>query len=165
MPKPSTQQELLAAISKERQALEKQLAGLTPEQMTQPGVMAEWSIKDILAHLVEWQQMVLRWVAAGRRGEAVRAPSEKYNWGQLPALNQEIFERYLTQPLDEVLHAYAASHQEMLDLIDHTPEDQLFTPGLYPWMNKNTLAAYINSSTAAHYRWARTEIRKGIKKS
>lgn len=57
MPKPTTKTEHHAAITKEHQALAKQLEALSPEVMTRPGVMEDQSVKDILAHLIEWQKM------------------------------------------------------------------------------------------------------------
>jgi hypothetical protein len=39
--------------------------------MTQrSATLAGWSVKDILGHLIGWQQMNLDWYAAGLRGDA-----------------------------------------------------------------------------------------------
>ena len=61
MPRPTSKTDLLAAIDKERPALETLLATLTPAQMAEPGLVGDWSAKDVLAHLFEWEQMVLGW--------------------------------------------------------------------------------------------------------
>jgi hypothetical protein len=71
--------------------------------MEEPGIVGEWSVKDVLAHLYEWEQMVLRWLAAGKRGETPEVPAEGYKWNQLPALNEEIWLKYKDLPLDEIL--------------------------------------------------------------
>jgi hypothetical protein len=42
-------------------------------------------------------------------------------------------------------------------------EAELTTPGLYKWMNKNTLMAYLNANTAAHYVWAVKDAKKALK--
>ena len=55
MPRPRNKAHLLDASQKEYQKLET-LATLTPEKMTAANDPA-WSVKDILAHLHEWQQM------------------------------------------------------------------------------------------------------------
>jgi hypothetical protein len=61
--------ELLAEIPRERRALDDTLAHFSARTMSKAGVTrGGWSIKDILAHLVEWQQMNLDWYAAGQRG-------------------------------------------------------------------------------------------------
>jgi hypothetical protein len=54
-------------------------------------------------------------------------------------------------------------HTKSLVLIESIPEDEMFTPGIHPWMNKNTLGAYFVSATSSHYRWARKEMKKGVK--
>jgi len=40
--------------------------------------------------------------------------------------------------------------------------EELTNAGNYPWMNKNTLIAYLNSVIAAHFRWAFKECKKPI---
>ena len=127
--------------------------------------------------------MVLGWVAAGQHGETPHVPAEGYKWNQLPALNEEIRQKHLRRSLDEVQAMFRKSYQKTmetgsqgiavvgghswqfpknLETIEGLPGETLFTSGLYPWMNKNTLAAYFTSCTSSHYRWALKEIRKGL---
>jgi uncharacterized protein (TIGR03083 family) len=163
MPRPFTKAQILTENQKEHDALEQFLTTVTPEQMTQPGALGDWSVKDVLAHLYEWEQMVLDWHAAGQRGETPHVPAAGYKWSQLPALNQSIYEKHRDRPLDEMLNLFRASYRQVMAIIESLSEEDLFTPGRFPWMNKNTLAAYFVSCTSSHYRWARTEIRKGLK--
>ncbi|MFZ6027418.1 MAG: ClbS/DfsB family four-helix bundle protein [Chloroflexota bacterium] len=163
MPRPHTKSQLIAEAQKEAQALQQLLSDLNPVQMEQAGESGEWSVKDVLAHLYEWQQMFFRWYEAGLRGETPAVPAEGYKWNQLPALNQAIYERYRHRPLDEIVHAFWDSHTRTLALIESLSEETLVTPGLYPWMNKNALIAYLASNTGSHYHWARAEMRKALK--
>jgi len=163
MPRPFTKAQILAESQKEHDALEQLLTTLTPEQIIQPGALGAWSVKDVLAHLYEWEQMALGWLAAGQRGETPHVPAEGYKWSQLPALNQAIYEKHRDRPLDEMLNLFRASYNQITAAIENLSEEELFTPGRFPWMNKNALAAYFVSATSSHYRWARTEIRKGLK--
>ena len=164
MSKATTKTQLIEDAQKERAALEKLLATLTPEQMTQPKIVGEWSAKDVLAHLVEWEAMVMKWYAAGVKGQVPAVPSEEYNWGQLPQLNHAIYLKHRDRPLEEIQKEFKSSYKKIMKVIDSIPEKELFTRGQYPWMRNNPLAAYFNSATAAHYRWARGEIRKMGKK-
>lgn len=163
MPRPGSKAELLNAIDRERSALNTLLATLTPEQMAMPGVVGEWSVKDVLAHLVEWEQMVLGWYGAGLRGETPQLPAPGYNWSQTPQLNQLIYEKHRDRPLDEVLAQYQSSHAEIMAVIRQLPDDELFGMQKYAWTSNNTLGAYFVSATSSHYLWAKNEIRKGIK--
>lgn len=164
MPRPDTKDLLLSESEKERHALEETLDELAPEDFTLGGVVGEWSVKDVLAHLYEWEQMVLSWLAAGRKGETPAVPAEGFKWSQLPALNEMIRVKHERESLERIQQLYADSHKEIMETIFSLSEETLFTPGLYPWMNKNTLAAYFTSATSSHYRWARKEIRKGLRR-
>ena len=89
MEQPTTKEQLLALIHAERTKLDKKMDGLSPEEMCFPGAMGDWSVKDILAHLVDWEQRLAGWYEAGLRGDAPHLPAPGFNWGQLPALNQQ----------------------------------------------------------------------------
>jgi hypothetical protein len=163
MARPTSKEDLLAAIDKERGALETFLETLTPEQMIDPGVVGHWSVKDVMAHLVEWEQMCLGWYRAGLRDEIPPLPAPGFKWNQTPQLNQQIYEKHRDRPLDEVLDHFQASHREILGVIQGLSNEELFTAGRYAWTKKNTMGTYFVSATSSHYLWARKEIRKGLR--
>ncbi len=163
MPRPQDKETLISESLKERAALDQLLESLTPEQMVEPGTLGEWSVKDVLAHLYEWEQMVLGWLAVTEQGQRPHVPAEGYKWSQLPALNEEIRSKHAALSLDEVLEMYREAHRQTMETVKSLSEETLFTRGLHPWMNNNHLAAYFTSSTSSHYRWARKEIKKGLR--
>ncbi|MGE5123701.1 MAG: DinB family protein, partial [Acidobacteriaceae bacterium] len=77
---PRSKAELLKSTCLEREKLESKIAGLSPDELVFPGTMGEWSVKDILQHLVDWEQRWLSWYEAGKRGESVLTPEPGYNW-------------------------------------------------------------------------------------
>jgi hypothetical protein len=163
MSRPLNKAQLTAAIQKEYAALEKYLAPLTPEQLAFTVTPGAWAVKDILVHLYEWQQMLFNWYETGLRGETPAVPAPGYKWNQLPALNQQIYEKYRTLTPDRAQALFRESHQKTMMWIEFLSEPDLVTPGLYEWMNNNTLLAYLNSATAAHYVWALKEAKKILK--
>ncbi|MGZ9166823.1 MAG: DinB family protein [Anaerolineales bacterium] len=165
MPRPTTKNQLLQAIEIERKALEELLSELSPAQMTQPGLVGEWSAKDVLAHLIEWEHMVLSWHSAGLKGKVPVTPAEGFNWAQLPQLNQQIYEKHCDRPLADIQKEFKSSFKKILSTIQGLSEEDLFTHGRYAWTKNNTLGAYFISSTSSHYHWARTTMKKGLKAS
>jgi hypothetical protein len=163
MPRPTTKKQLLEAIEVERKALEKFLDELSPAQLTRPGLVGEWSAKDVLAHLIEWEQMVLKWHAAGLKGKVPVTPSEEFNWAQLPALNQQIYEKQRDKSLVYIQKEFKSSFKKILSTIHGLSDEDLFTHGRYAWTKNNTLGAYFISNTSSHYHWARTTMKKGLK--
>ena len=158
--------ELLNAIDTERSSLDNVLALLTPREMTRRGVTrGGWSVKDILAHLVEWQQMNLRWYEAGLRGETPELPAPELTWRELPRLNDRIYRKHRRRSLQVILHKYHSSHDQIVAVIRSLKDSDLVALGRYSWTGPNwTLSDYFRANTAAHYVWARTRIRRWWKK-
>ncbi|KPK88298.1 MAG: hypothetical protein AMJ88_19240 [Anaerolineae bacterium SM23_ 63] len=129
MPKYTTKETLLHAIREARAGLEKKFSTLSPEQMIWPGSMDHWSVKDILAHLVDWEQRLISWYQAGLRGEVPEIPAPGMSWRDLPALNQQGYERHRDETLDEVMENFIGSYQETLRLIEGMNEEEIYTPG------------------------------------
>ena len=157
---------LLVEIQRERTALDDTLALIPPRQMTKAGVTrGGWSVKDVLAHLVEWQQMNLDWYAAGLRGEKPAIPAPGYTLRDLPRLNQMIYRKHHRRSLKAVMRDYHTYHEGVVDLIKTLSDTDLTTLNRYSWTGPSwTLSDYLRASTAAHYLWARTRIRRWWRK-
>ena len=163
MSRPLNKAQLLASIQKEYINLEKFLTPLTADQLAYAPTPGAWAIKDILTHLYEWQQMFFTWYDTGLRGETPVLPAPGYKWSQLPALNQAIYDKHHGLTSEQTLALFRQSHQKTVQFIDNLTESDLTQPGLYRWMNQNSLIAYLNSITAAHYLWAIKDARKALK--
>lgn len=155
-------QDLLDAIQLERAKLDDLLAQLTPNQMTRPGVTkGGWTVKDVLAHLLEWQQMNLDWYAAGVRGEMPALPAPGFTWREIPRLNEAIYQKHRARALADILREYHANHERMVTLIQTLSDEDLVTLRRYAWTGPSwTLSDYMRANTAAHYLWAHTRIRR-----
>ena len=158
--------ELLEEIKRERDLLDVVLEPIPKRLMKKPGVTrGGWSIKDILAHLVEWQEMNLNWYAAGMRGEKPDIPAHGYTVRDTPRLNYKIYRKHHLRPLQAIREEYLAYHQLMVNLIKTLQDADLITLGRYSWTGPSwTLSDYLRASTSAHYLWARTRIRRWLKK-
>lgn len=163
MPRPKSKQELLEQAQVNWDKLQAQIKQLSMDEIIEGGTVGEWSVKDVLGHLLEWQQMTLSWYRIGKRGATPVTPSEDFTWREIPALNQAIFEKYQHVELDTIKAQLASSHQEMLKTIEAIPDDELFTPKIYKWTKSTTVGSYLTSATSSHYDWATKHIRRGIK--
>ena len=157
--------ELLQEIAVERDKLDALLAQLTPRQMTRAGATAAgWSVKDILGHLIAWQQMNLAWHEAGLRGETPAIPAPGLGWKDIRELNDRIYRKHRRRSLKAVLADYHEFHDAMLKLIDEVPDRDFATVGRFTWTGPTwTLSDYVRANTASHYRWACKHIRKWLR--
>jgi hypothetical protein len=163
MPKPTTKADLLKEIFSEREKLETLMATIPPDVFASKKVLGEWTSKDVVSHLIAWEQMVILWVTSGYEAKNIPVPAEGFRWSDLPALNDKIFKEHKDESADDVLKKFAESYRQILDLLNSISEQDLFTPGLHKWQNKNMLAAYFKSCMSSHYLWARKEITRGLK--
>lgn len=157
--------ELLQEIDVERSRLDGFLEQLTPRQMTQAGVtLAGWSVKDILGHLIGWQQMNLEWYAAGLRGETPAVPAPGLTWKDIRELNDQIYRKHHRRSLKAVLADYQSFHDEMLNLVEEVSDRDFVAVGRFAWAGPTwTLSDYVRANTASHYRWACKHIRKWLR--
>jgi hypothetical protein len=154
--------ELLESIRTTREDLEKKFSKLSPAQMTWPGSMDDWSVKDILAHLDDWEQRFIRWYQAGLRGEIPQTPAPGLTLRELPKLNRAGYEQHKNDSLEDVLVQFEKSYHECLALIETMTESEIFNPGVYEWTGKSSLLPWIAANTSSHYNWARRNIRTTV---
>ncbi len=164
MPRATNKTQLLEDSHAAYQKLTNYVEKLSPQEMEMTGVVGDWSVKDVLAHLAEWHEMVMHWYDSGLKGETPAVPGEGYTWRSLPALNQMIYEKHHARSLEDIQTWFQGTHQKTIQIVESRSDEDLFTRGLYPWMNNNTLAAYFIANLSSHYTWALKEIRAGMKR-
>lgn len=164
MGSPNTKSALVEAIDSERGNLLGVLDDVPEVTKTLPGACESWSVKDILAHMTDWEQRFLGWYEAGLRGEVPKIPDAGYTWRQLPALNQAIYEKHRHKSLAQVQEEFDASFKRIRALVEQLSEHVLFTPGYYAWTGDKPLAVFLDANTASHYRWAKSLIGKFLRK-
>lgn len=158
--------ELLAEIRDERSQLMELLDSIPARKFTIPGInSAEWSIKDVLTHLLDWELRVVDWCQRGKQGEVPETPGEGFKWNQLPELNAKIQKKHRRKSVKRVFSELDVVHEQTLALINSLNNQQLTTIGFFPWTGKSwTVSDYLRGNTASHYRWARNKIRKWLAK-
>lgn len=157
-----TKKELLESIRTTRELLEKKFSNLAPKQMVWPGSMDDWSVKDILAHLVDWEQRFIEWYKAGQKGETPETPAPGFSWRELPKLNQVGFEQHKNETLENVLERFEKSYLEILELVKGMKEQEIFETRYYEWTGNSSLLTWIAANTSSHYNWARRNIRTTV---
>jgi hypothetical protein len=154
---------ILERIQVERLRLQKTLDRLTESQMLERGVIGDWSVKDILAHLIDWEERFIGWYETGLEGDVPETPALGLTWGELDILNQLIYEKHRDRVLSEVITEFARSYQQVLRVINNMVEEDMFEVGRFEWLGEGNLVGFILANTANHYRWAKTHIQEWMK--
>ena len=82
MSRPATRSELLARIDSDFESLLVECDRVPPDLRCAEGACGQWSVKDLLAHLDAWHELVLAWERAGRAGEPVAIPAPGLTWAR-----------------------------------------------------------------------------------
>lgn len=156
MPRPKNKDELLESSADRYARLRQSIGALTPVQRELPFPFEhrDRNLRDLVAHLLEWQLMMLRWYETAMDGEEPLMPAEGYTWKTTPALNAKIWERYQNVSLERVRESLAVSHDSLLAVIHAHSNDELFTKRHYSWTGTTSLGSYLTSSLPSHYDWA-----------
>ena len=162
MPKPASKQELLIANEEAFVNMLELIDSLAADERERkfPFQHRDRNLRDVLAHLLEWQNMFFEWYKVGMSGGEPDMPAQGYSWKATPELNQQIWKNYQSQSLRLVRKNLKASHARLQQLVQKHSERELFTRRLYPWTGATSLGVYLTSAGWSHYRWATKLIRK-----
>jgi hypothetical protein len=116
-------QQLLAVVEDTWRQLDAAIDGLDEAAMAEPGVVEAWSIKDLLGHIVTWEQMAVGRVDRWRRGESLVDP----NWSSTDDYNAGEAARRHDWPLARIREEQAATRQQLRTTLESLTDDEWIT--------------------------------------
>jgi hypothetical protein len=115
----SDQRRLLRQLDKAWTALAGSYAGLPEARLAQPGVVDDWSVKDIVAHVTTWEQEALEHLPLIVAGGT---PPRYAAQGGIDAFNARATEAGRRLSLAEVLRRRDDTHARLVEFIRRQPE-------------------------------------------
>ena len=74
-------------------------------------------------------------------------------------MNVEFWNKHQKTTLAEAKSMLQKSHTEVMQLMEHFSNEELFSKGVYKWVGGSTLGSYFISVTASHYDWAMKKLK------
>lgn len=115
------------------------------------------SIKDLLAYLIGWGQLVLKWNHHKANGQQVDFPETGFKWNELGLLAQHFYKNHENDNLETLLEKLDQTVTQILSLIANKTNEELY--GI-AWHEKWTLGRMIQFNTSSPYKNALGRIRK-----
>jgi uncharacterized protein (TIGR03083 family) len=143
-----TKQELVERIETEWARLQAALDGLTEEQMHTPGVVGEWSIKDLLAHITAWQS---RLITAMFKAEKGFTPGTTEGGATVDQLNEQWYREMKDRPFEQVWDDFDSSYHQLLTRLDSWSDEMLFNAKKFKWMKGDPFERYVAGDSYEHY--------------
>ncbi len=122
-------------------ALEAAYAGLPEARLAEPGVVGDWSVKDLLAHVTTWEEEALKYLPLILAGG--RPPRYSTQYGGLDAFNALITEQKRGLSLAEAQAQRASTHQRLLDYLSGVPAE--------PFASDTPFRHRLRMETYGHY--------------
>ncbi len=142
--------ETLSALENSREQLLRAIEGLSQEEMTRPGMLGEWSIKDILAHISRWEAELIRILFQLQQGGAPKVPD--YTAADFDRLNAQFVSESQARTLQQIKDDFLSVRKQTIKRVEQTPEKDLTSPGRYPSLGGSSLAQVIAAYTFEHDR-------------
>lgn len=146
----ATKEQLLEQIEQEWQMLADLIEPLDAEVMAEPVLANGWSVKDTLAHIMSWEQLLIGWLGDSLAGATPERPFTSDDW--VDRVNERVHSDHLHVPLDEVRDAFTTSHEEVVERVATLTADDLFDPERFPWLQGTPLWRMVAQNTCWHYR-------------
>lgn len=177
MPRPQNKADLIALAEKNYGELVKFIASMSEDEKSTPFDFsslnkneAHWSrdrnARDVICHLVEWQKLLVKFVAENMKDEVAGKSENKksaivyqflpepYNWKNYGDMNLAIWRNCQNITTEKALADFAESHRKLMELAKSFSNEELFAKKHFAWTGTTNLGAYFISTTSSHYDWA-----------
>jgi uncharacterized protein (TIGR03083 family) len=129
-----TRVELTAAIRADQAFWRDLVAEVGPGRYAEPGPMGDWTFGDLAGHLLGWRERTLTRLEALGRGEPDPAPPWPGDLDDDDAINDWIHEQQAGHPAAQLIAAYDASYDRLIQALDALSDETLATP--IPWLGE-----------------------------
>ena len=162
MARPTTKEQLIQAGEENFNKLFALINSMTGEEQERLFSFEDRdkNIRDVLVHLYEWHQLLLKWINSNQSGNKSNFLPEPYNWKTYPQMNIAFWEKHQKTPLSNAVTLLETSHSDTIKRIGTFSNEELFTNKYFPWTGTTSLGSYCVSATSSHYDWAIKKIKK-----
>lgn len=140
--------ELVEALEDSHERILEAIEGLSPEAMLEPGVVGEWSVKDVLAHLSRWEAEVVKLLWQARQ----EIPPTTLLNEQIP--DDEVNARWHAEDkarsLERILEDFHGVRNQTIRRLDYFTDKDLDDPKRYPWLGGQPLWEWVAGDTFEH---------------
>ena len=121
----ATKEQLIEQIDQGRQEMEAALAAFDRERYIYP----EWTVKELVAHLVGWYDAVIASLHAHAQGDAPATPASR----GINHYNAQTVEERSTLPYEHILKEWQLSLEQVKQAILEMPPERFEMLMVFPW--------------------------------
>lgn len=159
---PTNKEELQQAIHTNYEKLKKELTDIPYELTRNENLEGHskgtlMSINNLVAYLIGWGELVLKWNRLSDNDEPIDFPETGYKWNELGKLARKFYKDYEDDDYPVLLEKLEHTVKEILLIMDNKTNDELYGAA---WYDKWTRGRMIQFNTSSPYSNARARILK-----
>jgi len=131
------QDEILDALEDERENFLEAVDELSDEALLEPGVVGDWSVKDIMHHICMWEAELVKllWEAA----QGLPPTTVFFTDASVDELNAAWIKEGQARNLDQVWDDFQAVRQQTIRRLSAFRDKDLTDPARYPWLKESPM--------------------------
>jgi hypothetical protein len=139
---------ILEKLGSGHQQMLEAIDGLSEEAMLQPGVVGDWSVKDILNHLSHWEAELVTLLWQVQQGQKPFVTSHSVE--VIEKLNQQWYLEGFERSLEMVMADFRGVRKQTIRRVEALTDDDLTQPNRYLWLKGKSLADKIATYSFEH---------------
>lgn len=150
--------QIVRELHESRKEFLQAIEGLEQAELHEPGVVGEWSIKDLLAHHSRWEGelVTMLWQAReGRRPDRAEISGQE----QIDEINRAWYLESKDRSLEMIESDFRALRPQTIRRVEEFSDEELNDPDLHEWLRGEPLWRWIEVDTFEHEREHAQQIR------
>jgi hypothetical protein len=149
--------EILDALEDSREEFLDTLEGLAEAALLEPGVVGEWSIKDVLAHLVAWETELVKLLWQVHNGD--RPTTIHFGKVDVDARNAALYLEFKDRPWERIWADFTAVRKQTIRRVEPFSDSELTEARHFPYLKEKALWEWIAGDSFDHEREHAAEIK------
>lgn len=118
------------------------------EDLTRPGTIGDWSVKDVLSHLLIWEAETIKLLFMAR-------PNRKPETAHFKTISDDEqnsiwYDQFKDRPYERVWTDFSTIRDQTIERISEFSDADLNNPNLFPWLQGTTLSQLMEGCVLQH---------------
>jgi len=140
--------EMLEELDENRERLLIAIEQLPDEALLEPGVMDDWSVADILAHIAAWESEMVTGLMRIKQGKKPAKMLEAF--GDVEGYNARRYEENKGRDIERIFDDLQGVRVQLEQWLEEFSEKELSDPQRYEWSPGLSLAHIIKENSYGH---------------
>jgi hypothetical protein len=140
--------EILEALEDEREKFLDAIEGLNEPELLQPGVVGQWSVKDLIAHITLWEAELVKLLWQTAQGQ--KPTTVHFSGVDMDARNAAWYQEQKDRSMERIVADFAAVRKQTSRRVEAFSDKDLNDQSRFSWLRGHPLWEWIAEDSFAH---------------